>query len=176
MFNAGTNQMITRQHISVSWFLRVFLLYCMLAVTSLIGQQSASAQSQKLETEPLEIVTERGNFSFEVEIADQAVERTIGLMNRSELEPRGGMLFVFDRPHIIEMWMKNTLISLDMIFVDKSGKVVSIAERTTPHSEAVISSGVPASFVLEIAGGMAAFIGIKPGNQLKHKIFEPKDK
>ena len=55
-----------------------------------------------------------------MEIADQPVERTIGLMNRSELEPRGGMLFVFDTPHIIEMWMKNTLISLDMVFADKN--------------------------------------------------------
>ena len=131
----------------------------------------AFAQSQKLESETVEITTKRGKFSFEIEIADQPEERTIGLMNRSQLEPRGGMLFVFDRPQIIQMWMKNTLISLDMVFIDASGRVVDVAERTVPHSLAIVASRQKASFVLELAGGMASFIGLQPGDRLKHRLF-----
>jgi uncharacterized membrane protein (UPF0127 family) len=131
----------------------------------------AYTQSQKLESESVEITTERGNFSFEIEIADQPEERTIGLMNRSKLDPRGGMLFVFDRPQIIQMWMKNTLISLDMVFIDASGRVVDVAERTVPHSLATVASRQSASFVLELAGGMASFIGLQPGDALKHRLF-----
>jgi len=129
------------------------------------------AQSQKLESETVEITTSRGNFSFEIEIADEPHERTIGLMNRSQLESRGGMLFVFNQPQIIQMWMKNTLISLDMIFIDASGRVVDVAERTVPHSLDVVASRHKASFVLELAGGMAAFIGLLPGDRLKHRLF-----
>lgn len=136
-----------------------------------IVTSAAYSQSQKLESEGVEITTKRGKFAFEIEIADQPEERTIGLMNRDELDPRGGMLFVFDRPQIIQMWMKNTLISLDMIFVDVRGVVVNVAERTVPHSLAVISSGQKASYVLELAGGMASFIGLQSGDTLKHKLF-----
>lgn len=132
----------------------------------------ALAQSQKLPTEPLEIITSRGNFTFDVEIADLPEERTIGLMNRTELDNRAGMLFVFDTKRIVTMWMKNTLIPLDMVFVNIDGVVASIAERTTPHSLALVSSGVPVDYVLELNGGIAAFIGIKPGDRLIHPLFK----
>ncbi|MCP4185630.1 MAG: DUF192 domain-containing protein [Hyphomicrobiales bacterium] len=138
----------------------------------LIVPGDAFTQSQKLESERVEITTVRGKFPFQIEIADQPQERTIGLMNRSQLDPRGGMLFVFDRPQIIQMWMKNTLISLDMIFVDAKGSVVDVAERTIPHSLAIVASRQNASFVLELAGGMASFIGLQPGDVLKHRLFD----
>ncbi len=132
----------------------------------------ALAQSQRLENESLEITTSRCTYVFAVEIADQPEERTIGLMNREKLDPRGGMLFVFDQPNNIQMWMKNTLISLDMIFIDDKGRVLKIAEKTVPHSLDIISSGQNSSFVLELAGGMSAFIGLEPGDHLKHRLFE----
>ena len=69
------------------------------------------------------------------------------------------------------MWMKNTLISLDMIFIDREGVVKNIVERTTPHSLEVISSGEPVSFVLELGGGMAAYIGLAPGDRVKHQML-----
>ncbi len=146
----------------------VFLIF---STIMLIVPSDAFTQSQKLESELVEITTERGKFSFQIEIADQPKERTIGLMNRSQLDPRGGMLFVFERPQIIQMWMKNTLISLDMIFIDAKGSVVDVAERTIPHSLATVASRQNASFVLELAGGMASFIGLQPGDVLKHRLF-----
>ena len=150
----------------------VFISFVLIFGTMMtIIPTDALTQSQKLVSESVEISTERGHFPFEIEIADQPEERTIGLMNRSQLDPRGGMLFVFDRPQIIQMWMKNTLISLDMVFIDASGSVVDVAERTVPHSLAVVASRQKASFVLELAGGMASFIGLKPGDTLKHRLF-----
>ncbi len=132
----------------------------------------ANAQSQQLATEELAITTSRGRFEFLVEIADEPHERTIGLMNRESMDARSGMLFVFDTKQVINMWMKNTLISLDMIFVSEKGKVVTIAENTTPHSLEIVSSLAPVSFVLELNSGMAALIGLKPGDQLHHALFE----
>ena len=131
------------------------------------------AQSQSLQSETFEIVTSRGKYNFEIEIADEPQERTIGLMNRENLDARGGMLFVFERHQIINMWMKNTLISLDMIFISHDGTVAKITPRTTPHSLEIISSGQPVSYVLELAAGMAAFIGLEPGDQLHHRLFKP---
>ena len=135
-------------------------------------QVGAFAQSQNLETEPLTITTSRGDFEFLVEIADEPEERTIGLMNRDHMENRSGMLFVFDRERVIQMWMKNTLIPLDMVFTSADGTVVTIAENTVPHSLDIVSSLMPVTHVLELNGGMAAFIGIKQGDKLKHEAFQ----
>jgi uncharacterized membrane protein (UPF0127 family) len=150
-------------------------LQCVLFISILqltIFVATTYAQSQKLESEMLNITTSRGNYQFKVEIADEPLERNVGLMNRKKLGPREGMLFVFEQPRIINMWMKNTLISLDMVFISDNGTVVKIAERTVPHSLDLITSGEPAAYVLELAGGMATFIGLTPGNQLKHRFFE----
>ena len=129
------------------------------------------AQSQKLETEQLTITTSRGDFEFLVEIADEPEERTIGLMNRDHMENRSGMLFVFDRERVIQMWMKNTLIPLDMVFTSADGTVVTVAENTVPHSLDIVSSLMPVTHVLELNGGMAAFIGLKRGDKLNHAAF-----
>ncbi|MCF6320252.1 MAG: DUF192 domain-containing protein [Rhizobiaceae bacterium] len=128
--------------------------------------------TQKLDSESLSIVTGRGKFDFSVEIADEPQERQIGLMNREKMDPRSGMLFQFERRDVVTMWMKNTLIPLDMIFITQDGKVATVAERTTPHSLDVISSKVPVRYVLELNGGMAAFIGIKPGDDIEHRFFK----
>ena len=107
-----------------------------------------------------------------VEVARTAEERGIGLMHRTELAPDRGMLFDFGATRPATMWMKNTLISLDMFFAESTGRIVTIAERTTPLSEKRISSGQPVRFVLEMIAGSAQRLGIAPGDRLRHALIE----
>ena len=124
------------------------------------------------EAEELFIQTGQGRFRFTAEIADEDMERSRGLMFREEMAPTHGMLFDFGATRRIQMWMRNTPLSLDMVFIDEKGKVVGIAERTTPFSEAIIDSGEPVSFVLEINAGVSRLIGLKPGDHIKHRVFD----
>jgi uncharacterized membrane protein (UPF0127 family) len=87
------------------------------------------------------------------------------------MAPTHGMLFVFGPPREIHMWMRNTPLSLDMIFIDETGEVKNIAERTTPFSDAIIDSGVPVSFVLEINAGVSRLLGLKQGDKIEHRLF-----
>ena len=121
---------------------------------------------------PLTIVTGAGAHALEVEIASTPAERATGLMYRIELAPDRGMFFDFGITRPVAMWMKNTLISLDMFFVDPSGRIVTIAERTTPLSEKRIDSRVPVRFVLELGGGSAARLGIGLGDLLRHPLLD----
>jgi uncharacterized membrane protein (UPF0127 family) len=117
---------------------------------------------------PLEIATSGGIRSFSVELArtGQALDR--GLMYRRSL-PRGqGMLFDFGSEHRITMWMKNTYVPLDMIFIGADGRVRRIAANTKPLSTRLISSGEPARFVLEVNAGTARKQGIAIGDRVSH--------
>lgn len=87
------------------------------------------------------------------------------------LAPNTGMLFIFDQPERIQMWMKNTLIPLDMLFIDAHGRIDSIAANTTPMSLKIIDAKRPVLAVLEIAGGMTARAGIGAGAIVKHPVF-----
>lgn len=122
--------------------------------------------------EALEVVTSSGRTRFFVEIADNDAEREKGLMFRKEVPPDRGMLFDFKTPREVAFWMKNTLIPLDIIYIQKDGTVLSIARNTTPHSETPIPSGGPVVGVLELAGGRAAEIGLLPGDRIEHRIFK----
>lgn len=124
--------------------------------------------------EPLTIETGAGAHAIEVEVARTAEERGTGLMHRTELAPDRGMLFDFGAVRPVTMWMKNTLIPLDMFFAESDGRIVAIAERTTPLSEKRIPSGRPVRFVLEMAGGSAARLGIGPGDRLRHALIQPR--
>ena len=106
-----------------------------------------------------------------VEIADTPEEQSVGLMHRTELAPDRGMLFDFGVTRQVTMWMKNTLIPLDMFFAGSDGRIVTIAERTTPLSEKRIRSGQPVRFVLEMAGGSAARLGVRTGDRLRHRLI-----
>ena len=121
---------------------------------------------------PLTIETGAGVHAIEVEVARTAQERGIGLMHRTALAPDRGMLFDYGMTRQATMWMKNTLISLDMFFAGSTGLIVTIAERTTPLSEKRISSGQPVRFVLEMIGGSAQRLGIAPGDRLRHALIE----
>ncbi len=121
--------------------------------------------------QPLEIVSGEQTIHLEVEFADDPIERAQGLMYRTQMADDHGMLFDFDRRSTVNMWMKNTLIPLDMIFVSKTGRVVTIARNAKPKSLRRISSGVPVSGVLEVNAGMARKWGIKRGDMVQHAMF-----
>lgn len=124
----------------------------------------AGEYQAELETKTLTIRTAQGSFEFTVEIADEPRERQKGLMFRETMPTKHGMLFDFGETRRIQMWMRNTPLSLDMIFMTPDGEVVRIAERTTPFSDAIIDSNVPISHVLEVNAGVAKLIGLKVGD------------
>ncbi len=119
----------------------------------------------------LEIATKSGVQIFTVEIATTAEEKETGLMHRKELADGKGMLFDFSPEQQISMWMKNTYISLDMIFIRADGRISRIAESTEPLSTKIISSGGLARGVLEVPAGTAQKYGIAPGDRVAHPLF-----
>ena len=124
------------------------------------------------ETSELAIETARGErHRFRVEFAATHAQRAQGLMYRPSLAPDAGMLFDYGRETLVAMWMKNTFIPLDILFIAANGVIVNIAERTVPGSLASISSAGPVRAVLEINGGAAERLEIKPGDRVVHPIF-----
>lgn len=121
----------------------------------------------------LTIVTQAGvRHDFSLEIANSPEMRSRGLMFRRELAQGRGMLFDFGaRETEVTMWMKNTYISLDMVFIRADGQIRHIAENTTPLSEATISSGGPVKGVLEVIAGTARRLGIAAGDRVEHPFF-----
>lgn len=122
-------------------------------------------------SEPLELITASGTHHLAIEVARTPAQQAFGLMYRTELASDTGMLFVHGRPREVKMWMKNTYIPLDMVFITADGTVHRIAANTEPHSQALISSQGPVSAVLEIAGGAAARYGLKAGDKVRHPLF-----
>lgn len=125
---------------------------------------------------PLTIETRGGGIKrFEVWLADSPARRSQGLMFVERLAPGTGMLFVYGAPGTVSMWMKNTLIPLDMLFVAADGRVTRIARNTKPQSLATISSMGPVTGVLEIGGGESARLGIDTGDRIVHPAFKPRN-
>lgn len=151
---------VLRRHIGV-------LIACCVAVMVATAARAAEFQ-------PLEIVTKNGVQVFTVEIAKTEQERATGLMYRKELPEGKGMLFDFSPEQQVSMWMKNTFIPLDMIFVRSDGRILRIAENTTPQSEKIISSGGLVKGVIEVAGGTAKKLGITAGDRVGHPLFGTK--
>jgi len=128
-------------------------------------------EAREAPTEPLILETAGGPQTIDVEVARDPAARERGLMYRRHLPENRGMLFDFDKPQTVLMWMKNTYIPLDMIFISRDGKVTHIEENTEPLSEAIISSHGPAFAVLEVNAGVAKKLGLKPGDAVRHKMF-----
>ena len=135
----------------------------------------ASAQST-LETFPRDELVlasqDGGRHSFEVEMATSPEQQAQGLMFRRKLAADAGMLFLYQQEGLRTMWMKNTVIPLDMLFIDKRGTILQVVERTVPFSLQTISSDKPALAVLEVNAGTAARLGIKPGDRVFHAAFD----
>ena len=117
------------------------------------------------------IETASGEHHFTVEMAATPGLRAKGLMFRREMAPDHGMLFDFDRPRPVSMWMRNTLIPLDMLFISADGEIRNIIARTEPHSETPRRSEGPVLGVLELNGGITALLGIVPGDKVVHPMF-----
>jgi uncharacterized membrane protein (UPF0127 family) len=132
---------------------------------------SAASSARAATVEPLEIVTKSGVQVFSVELATTEEEKTTGLMYRKELPDGKGMLFDFSPAQEISMWMKNTYISLDMIFIRPDGRILRIAENTEPLSTKIIPSRGLAKGVLEVIAGTAKKYGIEPGDRIAHPLF-----
>lgn len=133
-----------------------------------VGQAASQAEAG---LEPLTIVTDTGRHAFQVEVADDEEERRRGLMYRPPLADDRGMLFEFPDNAERSFWMRNTPSSLDIIYVARDGRIVSIARNTTPYSDTPIPSNGAATGVIELRGGRAAEIGADPGDRVEHPFF-----
>ncbi len=122
--------------------------------------------------EALTIVTASGRHAFQVEVMRTPDQRARGLMHRQFMPADRGMLFDFKQVEPVAMWMQNTYISLDMLFIRADGTVARIAERAEPLSTRTIPSGEPVLSVLELNAGIAEKLGIKPGDKIEHPLFK----
>ena len=139
-------------------------------VTALVLSEGVAAQA----LQPLTIHSANGTHAFQVEVARNDADRARGLMFRRSLAPDHGMLFDFARVQPIQMWMQNTYIPLDMLFIRADGTVARIAENAEPLSTRTIPSGEPVLAVLELPGGTAARLGLKAGDRVEHPLFAKK--
>jgi len=148
---------------------RAWVWFIAVAAVTLCTFAGPSAQAASVQ--PLEIVTKNGVQVFSVEIATTEQEKETGLMYRKELADGKGMLFDFSPEQEVSMWMKNTYISLDMIFIRADGTILRIAENTEPLSTKIIPSQGLAKGVLEVIAGTAKKYGIEPGDRVGHPLF-----
>jgi hypothetical protein len=123
----------------------------------------------------LTIESSAGRFEFQVEVATTPEQRAYGLMFRESLADDHGMLFDFGHPQPVAMWMRNTYIPLDMLFIRADGRIGRIVQQAHPLSDAVLASGAPVRAVLELRGGVTAELGIEPGDRVVYHLFGQSD-
>lgn len=150
--------------------------WMVLAATSLVllfgGIAPGSAQAPvAFEKSELTIEKGEGTHRFDVELAISPQQKARGLMFRREMAPDAGMLFIYDRDSVITMWMRNTYLPLDMLFIAADGRIAHIAARTVPLSERTISSRARVRAVLELNAGTARRLGIAVGDRVIHPAF-----
>jgi hypothetical protein len=141
------------------------------ATETTTGADTAQTTAPACRAEQVELRGDWGKARFSIELADDDAERAQGLMNRDYLAQSAGMLFVYPQAKPVTFWMKNTLIPLDMIFIDASGVVQKVHSNAIPHDTTAISGGDDIKAVLEINGGLARRMGIGPGTQIRHPVF-----
>jgi uncharacterized protein len=151
---------------------RAYLLL-LLSLPLVFGLAScARSDAPSFETDELVVVTAGGErHRFDIEIARTLEQQQRGLMFRTELARDYGMLFDFVLDRRASMWMQNTFVPLDMLFITEDGTIVQIEADNSPLSTRVISSDVPVRAVFEVLGGTAARLGIQPGDRVEHAIF-----
>jgi len=141
--------------------IRIFVVLAWLTTAMLCSARAADAGTAI-------VLTASGNHPFTVEVVDTPEDRARGLMFRREMDPNSGMLFDFQVSEPVHFWMKNTYLSLDMIFIREDGVVDGIAKNTIPLSTRTVPSKRPVRFVLEVIAGTADRIGLKPGDRVVH--------
>ncbi len=137
----------------------------------LAGPSLASEEVVRLPVEQVVVTTDRGDIAFATELATNDDTRSRGLMFRRSMGEREAMLFHWPSPRVVTMWMRNTYLSLDMLFVTADGTVVHVQANTVPQSLDVLSAGREVTAVMEVVAGTAAQLGIRPGSKLKHRFF-----
>jgi uncharacterized membrane protein (UPF0127 family) len=143
----------------------------LVVVAPLFTAGDAAVASIAFEESLLTIAAADDRFEFRVEMAVSPAQRSQGLMFRESLEEDRGMLFDFGKPQQATMWMRNTYVPLDMLFLDEHGRITQIAADAQPLSDAVIASRDQVRAVLELGGGVSAKLGIKPGDRVIHPLF-----
>ncbi len=143
-----------------------FLLCAIVLAAGLCAAQEILQDLDEFPRTVVEIHSGAKRHRFDVWVADTPARQAQGLMFVRELAADRGMLFVHEKPRMASMWMKNTYIELDMLFIAPDGRIVRIVERTTPHSLESIHSGVPVRAVLELKGGEAEKRGLRVGDRV----------
>ncbi|CAN7443210.1 DUF192 domain-containing protein [Bosea sp. LjRoot237] len=157
----------------VERFLRLASVVALaLGVLTVLPKPAEAQNAPASGLEPLTIVTTSGRHAFQVEVMRTPDQRARGLMHRQFMPADRGMLFDFKQVEPVAMWMQNTYISLDMLFIRADGTVARIAERAEPLSTRTIPSGEPVLSVLEVNAGIAEKLGIKPGDRVEHPLFK----
>ena len=146
------------------------LLLTIFAAAACARSDNLNAASDKAVSK-LVIESASGEHIFKVELVNTPETRRLGLMYRTELAPDAGMLFDFEEPQPVSIWMKNTLMSLDIAFIDEHGVIKRITADATPRSLESMPSGADVLSVLEVNGGTFASLGIKAGDRVRHPLF-----
>tara|TARA_R110002049_G_scaffold23545_3_gene83373 strand:+ start:94924 stop:95385 length:462 start_codon:yes stop_codon:yes gene_type:complete len=146
-----------------------------LVVLATVGAGAAQAAAGACRDDAVMLRGDWGKARFSIEVADEPEEQARGLMHRTSLPGSAGMLFIYDSPRRLSFWMRDTLIPLDMLFVDARGVVQYIHHRAVPLDESPIPGGDDLLSVLEINGGMSERLGITVGTQLRHPAFATYD-
>lgn len=145
------------------------------AAPSSLFAQTTSQQSMAFASEPMTITSPKGTMhKFIVELALTPPQLEFGLMYRDKMPADHGMLFDFGISRPVMMWMKNTKLSLDMLFLDKSGNITHIQENAVPYSEAIISSNGPVDYVIELNGGIVKKLGLAIGDKVTSATISAK--
>jgi len=157
---------------SAAWELGLILRPMLGAISMLtLGLWAAQAGAGECQTNSIALRGDWGQAAFTIEIADTPQERSKGLMYRRSLPRRAGMLFVYEVPQRASFWMKNTLIELDLLFADSSGKITHVHHQAIPGDLTPIPGGGAVFAVLEINGGLARRYGITVGSLMQHAVF-----
>jgi len=146
------------------------------ALALLLVTGGIARPAEAMRREELKLHTARGVHVINTEITETQEEKALGLMFRTSLADNAGMLFFYDTPQEVTMWMRNTYIPLDMVFIRADGIVHRIEAWTQPFSESIISSGPNVVACLELAGGASERLGLKPGDRVEHALFKPRKK
>jgi uncharacterized protein len=170
---------MTHPHAFKLWFSAICLLLLVFRAAGADTRQDAPSDARELDRifqrSTLQIATPDARLHrFNVWVADDEARRARGLMHVKHLNAGDGMLFVYPQPQAIAMWMKNTFIPLDMLFVAPDGKVTHVVENTEPHSLRTIESGGVVLGVVELAAGTVARLKIAPGARVIHPAFAKK--
>ena len=143
------------------------LRFAFIAIFWIAGLSQAFAGST-CATDQLDIRSATGTYRFQIEVVDTPELRAQGLMHREQMATFAGMLFVYDNPQPMRFWMSNTLIPLDMLFIDSKGMIAHIHENAIPLDETTIFGGDAIQYVFEINGGLSETLGITVGSAVRH--------